>query len=137
MNESPDEYINTPDFKGFKIMHNGPNYFTGSFPRGKINIRSRAGASNNWRQDGDAFVSLNLREHEYHIDAYIFSILDLSHKKLAIVGWILFDELLQKAEAILEDETVYLTIPIKELRPVETLLDKSPKIPDQKATYQK
>lgn len=123
MNESRNEYINTSDFKGFKIMHNGPHALRGSFPNGTVSFRTRTGACDIWKGDKNGFVSLDLREHDYQIDAYAFLIYEMSKKQCVIIGWILFDELQEKAKVFLEDETVILAIPIKNLRQPEELTE--------------
>jgi len=121
MNNPQDEYINNPDFKGFKVMHNGPNHFEIPLPKGKANLRTRAGACMNWDKDINASVSLDLTQHEPHIDGYIFSVLDWSKQQCIMLGWILFDDLFKKAGTLVENNTVYLTIPISKLRSTKEL----------------
>lgn len=115
--------ITNSDFKGFKIMHNGSGYFQMPFTEGMINLRTRTGPCNNWDGDINDRVSLDLCQHEYGVDAYIFMILEIEKKQGLGVGWILFDDLLKNSETIIENETVYLTIPIRALRKLDELTE--------------
>lgn len=104
------------DFTDFKHMYGaGSSYLTGEFPKGKVNIRTLTGACDHWNENIENLVALDLRKHEYHIDIYVFCIYSLIEKRMAMVGWVFFDELLEKAQAVIEDESIYLTLPIKEL----------------------
>jgi hypothetical protein len=105
------------DYTDFKSMVNGPSILFS--PKHKINLRSRAGSCDHWNQNTENLVALDLREHTYNADAYAFSILDMANKRQFIVGWMLFDELINKSNVVIEDETIYLTIPIKSLHDME------------------
>lgn len=105
------------NFTDFKHMYGaGPSYFTVEFPKGKVNIRTLTGACDCWNQNIENLVALDLRKHEPHIDGYVFCIYSSDVRKAVLVGWILFDELLGEGQSLAEDGTIYLTIPIRELR---------------------
>lgn len=112
---------NKQDFTNYKELFNGPNALGGKTRDGVIGIRTRAGSCDNWNRNEENLVSLNIREHDLRVDAYAFVILDMVNNLSFTVGWIFFDELIEKAEAIFEDDTIYLTIPIKSLRSPEEL----------------
>ena len=98
-------------------MVNGPNVLVS--PKHKLNLRSRTGSCNLWNSNPENLVALDLAEHDFGIDVYIFSIYSLAERRLQLVGWILFDELINESGVVVEDKTIYLTIPIKKLHSLE------------------
>lgn len=117
INDQDSSLTKPQDFTDFKKMYDaGPSYLTGEFPKGKVNVRTLTGACERWNQNTNNLVSLDLKKHEYYIDIYGFLIYSLTERKMTIVGWMFFDDLLGKATEVIEDGTIYLTIPIRELR---------------------
>lgn len=113
------DYLNTSNFKGFRYMHNGPSVI--KLPKCEVALRSRTGEKENWKPITEDSVSLDLAQHEYGVDGYVFSVLDMTQELQHILGWIFFDELLEKGKSFLVDGTVILTITIGQLRDVRSL----------------
>lgn len=112
---------NFSDYTDFKNIQNGPSSFRGVFNKGEINLRVRTGHCENWNKNINNLIALNLSQHDYYIDGYAFCLYDLSLRKIFLFGWILFDELLKKADVFIENEDIYLTLPIRKLHSMESL----------------
>jgi len=110
------------NYTNFKHMVNGPSYFTSYFKGKGTVVRVRTGECSFWNRDVNNLVALNLNEHEYVNDVYIFCMMDMEKSGGYMLGWIFFDELIYKAQPIFEDDTIYLTIPIKELHHMKKLV---------------
>jgi len=109
------------DFEDYKHMVIGPNVIVVPSSRGLIQIRVVTGICSNWNCNTDNLVSLNLSEYQFDVDVLTFCIYSEETRNRHILGWILFDELLTKGEALENDDKVHLTIPINRLEKMENL----------------
>lgn len=107
------------DFIEYQNMANGPSHFKAKFPNGEVIIRTRAGLVHDWNCNADNLIALDISEHDFSTDLYIFVLIDDITNRAYSMGWISFDELLEKSEPIFDKETIYLTIPINKLNPIE------------------
>jgi hypothetical protein len=107
-------------------MVNGPSIFIGHLAKGEVRIKVRTGNCENWNRSEKNLVSINLCEHDIgHVDAYVFCIDPRSEQKegktIILLGWIFFDELLDTGQSMIDEEGIYIAIPIEKLRPMETI----------------
>ncbi len=112
---------NKQNFTDYKNLVNGPSVMVAKTDKGNVTTRVRTGSCDNWNGNENNLVSLDIRDHDKYVDQYVFTVLDMTNNEGFMVGWIFYDELIEKAEVVFEDDTIYLALPINKLRSAESL----------------